>query len=181
MKFTETAIKGVYYIDLKTNEDERGWFARAFCINEFAQIEHTKNWLQINHSFTKYKGTIRGMHYQNPPFNEIKLVRCISGAILDVVVDIRKGSPTFLKWISVELSMENKRMIYIPEGMAHGFQTLTDDVELLYHHSAIYEPSSEAGLHYNDPALQISWNETPTVVSEKDKTRAIINESFNGI
>src|SRR6478752_4125211 len=135
MKFTETSLKGSYTIDLNLFKDERGWFARTYCKNEFETIGHAKEWVQLNHSFTKQKGAIRGMHYQLPPFSEIKMVRCIAGAVYDVIIDLRKDSETFLKWFGVELSAENKKMIYIPEGFAHGFQALTNDCELIYHHS----------------------------------------------
>src|SRR6185436_8919353 len=124
MKFSSTNIKGVYVIDLQPVEDSRGWFMRTYCKNEFAEIGHDKEWVQLNHSFTRSKGTIRGMHYQVPPYSEIKLVRCIAGAVMDVAVDLRRGSATYLNWVSVELSEKNKKMIYIPEGFAHGFQTL---------------------------------------------------------
>ena len=113
MDFKETILKGSFVIDLKPYEDERGWFARTFCKDEFAKIGHTKEWVQMNHSFTKQQGTIRGMHYQLPPFSETKLVRCIAGAVFDVIVDIRKNSPTFLQWVGIELSATNKKMIYI--------------------------------------------------------------------
>src|SRR5436190_10486116 len=130
MKFTPTRLNGLYIIDLHPASDARGWFARTYCKNEFASIGHTREWVQLNHSFTSRKGTIRGMHYQFPPHREIKMVRCISGGVLDVAIDLREGSETFLNWTSVELTAENKRMIYIPEGFAHGFQALTDNCEL---------------------------------------------------
>src|SRR5688572_19281676 len=120
MKFSSTSLQGAHIIDLQPVSDSRGWFARTWCKNEFAEIGHTKEWVQLNHSFTNKKGTIRGMHYQVSPHEEIKMVRCIAGAVLDVVVDLRQDSETFLNWISVELNPVNRKMIYIPEGFAHG-------------------------------------------------------------
>lgn len=181
MIFSETTLKGSYIIELELFRDERGWFARTFCENEFNIISHTSNWVQLNHSFTKNKGTIRGMHFQSPPYGEIKLVRCISGAIYDVIIDLRKGSPTYLNYFGVELSAENKKMIYIPTGFAHGFQTLTDDCELIYHHSAFYKPNSETGIKYNDPKLNIEWPIPVTSVSERDDSHLLINKNFKGL
>src|SRR5688572_15692356 len=126
MTFTPTELKGSFVIDLEPFIDDRGWFARFFCKREFESIGHTKEWVQLNHSMTIKKAALRGMHFQVPPFSEIKMVRCISGSVYDVIIDIRKDSDTFLKWFGVELSAENKRMIYIPEGFAHGFQCLTE-------------------------------------------------------
>lgn len=181
MIFSETTLKGSFIIDLEPFGDERGWFARTYCENEFNIIGHTSNWVQLNHSFTKNKGTIRGMHFQIPPYGEIKLVRCISGAIHDVIIDLRKKSPTYLKNFGIELSAENKKMIYIPIGFAHGFQTLTDDCELIYHHSAFYKPDSEVGIKYNDPKLNIEWPITVTSVSERDNSHLLINQNFKGL
>lgn len=181
MKFTPTALKGVFMVDLQPIGDSRGWFSRTFCKNEFEQIGHTKEWVQLNHSFTSKKGTVRGMHYQLPPFSEIKMVRCIAGAVLDVVIDIRKDSETFLQWISAELSAANKKMIYIPEGFAHGFQTLTEDCELLYHHSSYYTPGSEGGIRYNDPLVNIAWPLPVTEISDRDKAHPLLTDNFKGI
>lgn len=181
MNFTETKLKGSYVVDLKPFKDERGWFARTYCEQEFQQIGHTKNWVQLNHSFTKQKGSIRGMHFQMPPFAEIKMVRCIAGAVFDVIVDIRKNSPTFLQWFGVELSAANKKMIYIPEGFAHGFQTLTDDAELIYHHSEFYKPGVEGGLKYDDQKLNIEWKLPITNISERDKKHNYLTKEFTGI
>ena len=131
MNFTETPLKGSYIITINPIGDSRGWFARTYCKNEFLNIGHNKEWVQINHSFTSLKGTIRGLHFQQKPFTEIKLLRCIPGSVFDVIVDLRKDSPTFLKWFGIELSAENKKMLYIPEGFAHGFQTLENNTELI--------------------------------------------------
>ena len=121
MVFTETLLRGSYVIDVEPSADERGWFARTYCKNEFNKIGHSKEWVQLNHSFTKQKGAVRGMHYQLPPFSEIKLVRCIAGTVYDVIVDLRKGSATFLKWFGMELSSANKKMIYILNPLPHSF------------------------------------------------------------
>ena len=181
MIFTETNLKGSFVIDLTPFQDERGWFARTFCKDEFAKIGHSKEWVQMNHSFTKQQGTIRGMHYQLPPFSEIKMVRCIAGAVFDVIVDIRKDSPTFLQWFGIELSATNKKMIYIPEGFAHGFQSLSDNVELIYHHSEMYQPGVEGALKYDDPKLNINWKLEVTNISERDKQHNFLTEDFIGI
>lgn len=181
MIFTPAELKGVYFIDLQPIGDSRGWFSRTYCKNEFAQIGHTKEWVQMNHSFTSQKGTVRGMHYQLPPFSEIKMVRCIAGAVLDVVIDLRKDSETFLQYISIELSAKNKKMIYIPEGFAHGFQCLEDDCELIYHHSAFYTPGAEGGIRFDDPKIGINWPLPVTEMSDRDKSHPLLNENFKGI
>ena len=181
MTFTETLLKGSYVIELNTFTDDRGWFARTYCKNEFSKIGHTSEWLQMNHSFTKQQGAIRGMHYQLPPFSEIKMVRCIAGAVFDVIIDLRKESPTFLKWFGTELSAENKKMLYIPEGFAHGFQTLRNDCELIYHHSQFYTPGAEGGIKFNDPGINISWPMPVTNISERDSQHPLLDENFKGL
>ncbi len=181
MTFAETTLKGSYVISLTPFSDGRGWFARTYCKNEFAAIGHDKEWVQMNHSFTKEKGTVRGMHFQHPPFSEIKMVRCVAGAVLDVIVDIRKGSPTFLQSAAVELSASNKQMIYIPEGFAHGFQTLAENTELIYHHSEFYQPGVEGGLRYNDKVLNILWPLPVCNVSERDNNHSLLDGNFKGI
>lgn len=181
MIFAETFLKDSYVIDLEPIGDERGWFARTYCKNEFNKIGHTGEWVQLNHSFTREKGTIRGMHYQKPPFSEIKLVRCVAGAVYDVIIDLRKGSTTFLNYFGTELSAVNKKMIYIPEGFAHGFQALTDDCELIYHHSQFYIPKVEGGIHYNDPMMNIDWPLQVTTISERDNMHPLIDANFKGL
>jgi dTDP-4-dehydrorhamnose 3,5-epimerase len=181
MIFTPAKLGGSYTIDIDTFSDERGWFARYYCKKDFQEIGHQKEWVQLNHSFTKQKGSIRGMHYQLPPFSEIKLVRCIHGSVFDVIVDVRKNSTTFLQWFGVELSAENKKMIYIPEGFAHGFQTLTDDCELLYHHSEFYTQGSEAGILYNESLIKIKWPMNVNVISKRDLQHPELTKSFKGI
>ena len=181
MIFHETHLKGSYTIELTPFADERGWFARTYCKEEFNTIGHDKEWLQMNHSFTVQQGTIRGMHFQQAPFREIKLVRCIAGKVFDVIIDIRTGSPTFLQWVGVELSAENKKMIYIPEGFAHGFQTLTDNCELIYHHSELYKPGVEGGIKYDDPLVNIQWPLTCSNISNRDHTHPLLDKNFKGI
>ncbi len=181
MKFLPTQLTGSYIIQLDTKLDQRGWFARYYCKNEFREIGHNKEWVQMNHSFTFKKGTVRGMHFQLPPFREIKMVRCIAGAVFDVIVDLRKDSPSFLQWFGFEMSSSNKKMIYIPEGFAHGFQTLTDDCELIYHHSEYYTPTSESGVRYNDPLVKISWPLEVKEISERDQSHYFLDQSFKGI
>ncbi|MEP7279233.1 MAG: dTDP-4-dehydrorhamnose 3,5-epimerase [Bacteroidota bacterium] len=181
MIFEPTPLTGSYTITLTPFSDERGWFARTWCREEFRQIGQTKDWVQINHSFTAHAGAIRGMHYQLPPFAEIKMVRCIAGAVFDVMVDLRKGSPSFLQWFGTELSAENKKMIYIPEGFAHGFQTLAPNSELIYHHSEYFTPAAERAIPYDDPGLAIKWPLAPTDISERDRLHPALNNGFAGI
>jgi len=181
MIFTPTSLAGSYVIDLEPRSDERGWFARYYCKEEFQKIGHSKEWVQMNHSVTNKKGSIRGMHFQVHPYKEIKMLRCIAGSVYDVIIDLRKDSDTFLKWTGVELSATNKKMLYIPEGFAHGFQCLEDNCELIYHHSAFYQPGSEAGIRYNDPLINIEWPLPPTILSPRDKEHHFLNENFRGI
>ncbi|MEX1202926.1 MAG: dTDP-4-dehydrorhamnose 3,5-epimerase [Ferruginibacter sp.] len=181
MIFTETILPGSFIVELMPKGDSRGWFVRTFCKNEFEQIGHSKEWVQMNHSYTARKGTIRGMHFQRTPNAEIKMVRCIAGAIYDVIIDLRKGSTTYLQWFGTELSAVNKKMIYIPEGFAHGFQTLADNSELIYQHSQFYEPGAEEGILHNDTALGIQWPLQVTEVSGRDKLHPIIDSNFKAI
>lgn len=181
MKFISTNIDGLYEIELDVYKDNRGWFARTYCKEDFNVIHHNKEWIQINHSFTRRKGSIRGMHYQVPPYHEAKLVRCIAGAIFDVAIDLRKKSPTFMNWVGIELSADNKKMFYIPEGCAHGFQTLTDNTELIYNHTSYYNRDSESGLRYDEPIFAISWPLPISEISEKDLNHPFININFQGI
>ncbi|MDR1923965.1 MAG: dTDP-4-dehydrorhamnose 3,5-epimerase [Planctomycetaceae bacterium] len=179
MKFIPLQLNGSYRIDLESRGDERGCFTRLFCASELKEIGHAKPIVNINHSYTKQKGTVRGLHFQYPPDCEIKIVKCIRGAVWDCIVDIRKGSPTFLRWDAVELTAENNRMIYVPEGFAHGFQTLTDDVEIMYFVTAFYAPNNEDGLRFNDPKLNIDWQAKVTAVSDKDHKHQLINDRQN--
>jgi dTDP-4-dehydrorhamnose 3,5-epimerase len=181
MIFTPIPLKGSYHIHLTPFADDRGWFARTYSKDEFAEIGFNSEWVQMNHSYTAEKGTIRGMHYQESPHKEIKLVRCIRGSVFDVIIDLRKDSESFLKWYGVELSDNRKSMMYIPEGFAHGFQTLTADCELLYNHSSYYVPGVEKGIRYNDPKVNISWPLGVTKISERDANHPSISGNFNGI
>jgi dTDP-4-dehydrorhamnose 3,5-epimerase len=181
MIFTETPLKGSYTIALQPYSDDRGWFARTYCKNEFNAIGHTADWVQINHSFTENKGTVRGMHFQLHPFTEIKLIRCIAGAVLDIMVDIRKNSPTFLQSFAVELSANNHTMIYIPQGFAHGFQALENNTALIYHHSQFYQPNVEGGIRYNDPAININWPLAINNISSRDNQHPLLTSHFKGI
>lgn len=181
MKFFPTPLAGAYIVEPEPFKDDRGFFARVFCKNDFKQIGHNSEFVQINHSMNKASGTLRGMHYQLPPHAEIKLVRCISGKVYDVIVDLREGSQTFLKSYGVELSDENMKMIYIPAGFAHGFQTLTDNTQLIYHHTAFYTPGFEGALNFQDPGLKINWPLPPVNLSERDKNHKFLTNDFKGI
>jgi dTDP-4-dehydrorhamnose 3,5-epimerase len=181
MIFEPTYLSGSYEIKLTPRIDNRGWFTRFFCKEEFEQISHTKEWVQMNQSYTHNKGAVRGLHFQHPPHKEIKLVRCIAGAVYDVIVDLRKGSPTFLRWYSTELSAEKKNMLYIPEGFAHGFQTLTEDCELIYLHTEYYTPAAEAGVRFDDSAINIQWPLTVSEISERDREHPYLDQNFEGI
>jgi len=169
MIFTETALRGAFIIDLEKREDERGFFARAFCQKEFATHGLKPVIAQANIGFNRLRGTVRGMHFQYPPAAETKLVRCSRGAILDIIVDLRPESPTYLQHITVELSADNRRGIFIPERFAHGYQALEDDTETTYHVGEFYTPGSEGGLLYDDPALGLSWPLPVSVISDKDR------------
>ncbi len=181
MKFEKTGIGGLYTIEMELLEDDRGFFGRVFCSEEMESISHNSGIVQINHSSNKKKGTLRGLHYQVEPYGEIKIVKCIRGAVFDVVVDIRKDSKTFLKWFGVELSGKNMKMLYIPKGFAHGFLTLENDSELIYFHSNFYHKESERALRYNDPALDIKWPASINQISQKDLNNSLIGKDFEGI
>ncbi len=181
MIFESTPLQGAYLIRLEPIEDERGFFVRTFCKKEFESIGHDKEFVQMNQSYNKQKGTLRGMHYQLAPHEEVKLVRCIAGSVYDVIIDLRKHSPTYLHYFGAELSGENFCMLYVPEGFAHGFQTLSDHTSLVYHHTAFYAPGSERGLRYDDKKIGIHWPMAPTCLSEKDKQYPYLTENFNGI
>jgi dTDP-4-dehydrorhamnose 3,5-epimerase len=181
MRFTETPLKGSYLIDLELKGDERGFFARLFCEKEFALQSLNTHWVQINNSYTNVKGTVRGLHFQYPPYMEVKMVRCTKGQIWDVVIDIRKDSETFGKSFSCELSEINRRMLYIPVGFAHGFQTMSDDVELLYFHSCHFSKSHEGGINPIDPTFGINWPLPVHNLSDRDSSHPFLTESFKGI
>ncbi len=181
MIFSPTFLEGSYIIDVEPFQDERGSFSRFFDKNKFEKIGLDKEWVQLNHSITYKTGTVRGMHFQKEPFREIKMVKCITGKIYDVIIDLRRGSSTFLKWFGVELSAAEKKMVYIPEGFAHGFQCLTDDCEIIYHHTEFYKPEAEAGIHYNDPLIKIIWPLPVSFLSARDTSHPYLEKNFKGI
>jgi dTDP-4-dehydrorhamnose 3,5-epimerase len=172
MIFTETPLKGAYVIDPERLADERGFFARTWCRREFEAHGLDTALAQCSISFNQKTGTLRGMHYQVAPHAEHKLVRCTAGVIHDVIVDLRPGSGTFRQWFAAELSADNRRMLYIPEGLAHGFLTLADNTEVFYQISEHYAPESARGVRWNDPAFAISWPAHPGIVSHRDSTYA---------
>ena len=170
MIFKETCLTDAYTIELEEHGDERGFFARAWCKKEFMTQGLTSNIVQTNFAFTKKKGTIRGMHYQIAPNEEAKLMRCIKGAIYDVIIDLRPESSTYKQWLGVELSSENRQMLYVPEGFAHGYQSLTDNVETFYMVSEFYSPNSERAVRWNDSAFSIESPITKNLtISDKDR------------
>lgn len=169
MIFTETKLKGAFIIEPEPLEDERGFFARTFDQKEFEAHGLSPRVVQCNISFNKKKGTLRGMHYQIAPYQEAKLVCCTKGTIYDVIIDLRKDSPTLKQWIAVELTAENRRMLYIPEEFAHGFQTLEDNTEVFYQMSEFYHPESAKGVRWNDPAFEIVWPDDIRVISDRDR------------
>jgi dTDP-4-dehydrorhamnose 3,5-epimerase len=169
MDFSEAPLKGAFLIRLRKIADHRGYFARGWCRDELAQQGLNPDMVQLNVGFSHTKGTIRGLHFQRPPHQEAKLVRCTRGAIFDVIVDLRPDSPTRGQWFGAELTAENSEMMYAPEGFAHGYQTLSDDTEAYYMTSAPYAPAAATGVRYNDPAFGIAWPLPVTVISEPDQ------------
>ncbi|GJQ58175.1 MAG: dTDP-4-dehydrorhamnose 3,5-epimerase [Candidatus Scalindua sp. AMX11] len=169
MIFTETKLKGAFVIEPEKVEDKRGFFARTWCKREFEAHCLNPNLVQCNISFNKKRGILRGMHYQEAPHEEVRLVRCTMGAVCDVIVDLRPGSQTFKQWISVELTAKGRKMLYVPEGFAHGFLTLENDTEVFYQMSEFYAPQSARGVRWNDPAFDIKWPADVVVISEKDE------------
>tara|TARA_R110002167_G_scaffold31464_15_gene103265 strand:+ start:9030 stop:9578 length:549 start_codon:yes stop_codon:yes gene_type:complete len=176
-----TPINGLVVIDTVQNTDKRGCFSRLFCQLTLSDLLMDKNIVQINHSITNQKGALRGLHYQKSPAIETKLVRCLRGEVFDVAVDLRPESTTFLHWYGQILSAQNAKMMLIPDGFAHGFQALQDDVELLYLHTEFYQPSFEGGIHYQDPKLNIQWPLAITDISEKDAHLPYINDKYEGL
>ncbi|MCD8493829.1 MAG: dTDP-4-dehydrorhamnose 3,5-epimerase family protein [Alphaproteobacteria bacterium] len=177
----DTPLAGVKRITRKPMGDERGWLERGFCAEDLKPAGWVKPIAQINRTNTEMKGTLRGMHYQNPPHAEMKLVSCLHGKVLDIALDLRAGSPTFLQHFALELSENNHESLLIPEGVAHGFQSLTDNVEMLYLHSASYTPEAEDSVNPQDPRLGINWPLTVSVISERDKSKAFLSDDFKGI
>lgn len=169
MHFIPTPLIGAYIIEPEILEDNRGFFARVWCKKEFAAQGLDSHLVQCSVSFNKKKGTLRGMHFQVPPFAETKIVRCTQGAIYDVIVDLRSDSSTYLQWLAVELTATNHKALYVPKGFAHGFQTLTDNTEIAYQMSDFYAPEAARGFRWNDPAFQIQWAEEISVISDRDR------------
>jgi len=181
MKIERTKIDGVKIIISEPFVDDRGFFNRIFCQKELEIIRSNIMIAQINHSMTKTRGSIRGMHFQYPPYAEMKIVRCIKGSIFDVAVDLRKDSPTFLQWHGEILSAENMKALVIPEGCAHGFQSLEDDIEMIYLHTQFYSKQSEDAIRYDDPKISIQWPLNCTTVSERDMTYPFLSNDYKGI
>ena len=170
MIFRETKLRGSFIIELERLEDQRGFFARGWCKKEFESHGVKSSLVQANISMNKERGTLRGMHYQTSPYIETKLVRCTRGSVYDVIVDLRQDSSTYKQWLGVKLTSDNYRMLYVPKGFAHGYQTLEDNTELFYHVSEFYTPTAERGVRYNDSAFAISWPLEVQVISDKDKS-----------
>ncbi len=169
MKFTETPLGGAYLVEPEPHRDERGFFARTWCRSEFESQGLNPNLAQCSVSFNSRRGTLRGLHYQAAPHEEAKLVRCVRGSIYDLIVDVRPGSPTFKRWFAAELSAANMRMLYVPEGFAHGFQTLEDDTEVFYQISEFYRPEASRGIRWDDPAFDFRWPAAERTMSERDR------------
>lgn len=169
MFFTETRLKGAYLVEMEMREDNRGFFARAWCKREFEMQGLNSNFVQANIGFSQKKGTLRGMHYQVKPHEEAKLVRCTMGTIYDVIIDLRPDSPTHKQWIGVELTAHNYKLLYVPEGFAHGYQTLTDDTEVFYQTSQFYAPEYVRGVRHDDPAFGILWPIEVQVIADADR------------
>lgn len=176
MRFTETTLAGAFVIELEQREDSRGFFARTFCQHEFAEHGLNTNIAQVNVAFNRFKGTLRGMHFQFPPAAESKLVRCTRGAIVDVIVDVRPESPTYLEHVAVELNAENGAALYVPERFAHGYQALADATETIYQIGEFYTPEAEGGLRYDDPRLGLEWPLPVTAISDRDRTWDLLDE-----
>ena len=181
MKFERTTIEGVWEIATAPRADARGCLTRVFCAEAFGRVAPGLRFVQVNHSITEKRGTIRGLHFQRAPAAEWKLIRCLRGRVFDVAVDLRGGSSTFGRWHAVELSEDNEREILIPPGCAHGFQALADHCELLYQHSEPYAPDREDGVRHDDPRLAIAWPEPETAMSPRDRAFRTIDADFQGV
>jgi len=181
MKYSPTPLRDAWTVEAKPIQDQRGKFVRFFCQNELREIHQGKSIVQMNYSFTFKKGAIRGLHFQYPPMAETKLVRCLQGAVMDVIVDLRQNSPTFLEWHGELLSGENMKMLFIPEGFAHGFQTLEDNCEMLYLHTEFYSPQYEGAIRYDDPMIGIQWPLEVSEITERDRNHPFLMQDFSGI
>lgn len=178
MEFVPTEIAGAFEVRHDVRTDARGRFRRQYCEREFADAGLNTRWVQVNHSVTLGKGSVRGMHFQRPPKAEAKLVSCTVGRAFDVVVDLRSGSETFLQWAAVEIGQATS--LYIPEGCAHGFQALTDEVQLIYQHSNYYAPEREGGVRFDDPAIAVDWPLPVGTISDRDRSFPLVDDNFEG-
>jgi dTDP-4-dehydrorhamnose 3,5-epimerase len=181
LKIEETGIAGAFVVETTPFSDHRGAFARLYCAREMEPAMGGRRVVQVNHSLTSAVGAVRGMHYQHAPHAEMKVVRCLKGRVFDVAVDLRRGSPTFLRWVSCELAPGNSRAFVIPEGCAHGFQVLEPGSELLYLHSAYYEKGAEGAVRFDDPRVGITWPLPPADLSERDRSHPLLTRDFAGI
>jgi dTDP-4-dehydrorhamnose 3,5-epimerase len=181
MNLIESNLSGLYKVQPTPFTDDRGSFARIYCKKDFLSIGFNKEFVQINHSYNIFAGTVRGLHYQIPPFSDAKLIYCIQGSIFDIVVDIRENSSTFLQSYCIELSSENKLGIFVPEGFAHGFQTLQKNTLVVYHHTDYYSPDFEAGIRFDDPVLSIKWPLEVINMSDRDKSFQFIDNNFQSL
>ena len=179
MKLTKTSLKDVYIIEPQVFGDNRGWFIESYSQAKFAELGLECNFVQDNHSFSAEKGTLRGLHFQLNPKCQAKLVRCTKGGMLDVAVDLRKNSPQYKKWVAIELSAENKKQLFIPRGFAHGFVTLTADVEVQYKTDEYYSPEHDGGIRYNDPEIGVEWGNGNFILSQKDQTAPFLKDITN--
>lgn len=177
MELIKTEIPGVVILEPKVFGDHRGWFTETYAYNTLKDLGIDVTFVQDNQSYSKEKGTLRGLHFQQNPMAQTKLLRCTRGKILDVAVDIRKGSPTYLKWVSVELSAENKRQLFMPKGFAHGFVTLTEDVEVQYKVDAYYSPECDRSIRFDDPSIGVNWGVTNPILSQKDMNAPLLCDS----
>lgn len=181
MKILDTQLAGLKIAQSVPHRDARGAFTRFFCAEELAPVLGERRIVQINHSRTSSVGAVRGMHFQHPPHAEMKMIRCLRGRVVDVAVDVRAGSATFLQWHAQELAQDDAQMLIIPEGFAHGFQVLEPESELLYLHTAFYNPSSEGGLRHDDPRLAITWPLPPQDLSPRDLSHPLLGADFTGV
>lgn len=178
---SQTSIPGLWLAERKVVEDNRGFFSKLFCAEEFLKAGINKPIVQINHSVNRIKGTVRGLHFQYPPHAETRIISCLKGVVFDVAVDLRKSSKTFLSWHGEKISPENRKSLIIPEGFAHGFQTLTDDCELIYFHTGFYVPEAEGGFNVEDKRIAVDWQLPVNCLSERDKNLPFINDAYEGV
>jgi dTDP-4-dehydrorhamnose 3,5-epimerase len=181
MKLIESSLKDAYIIEPEPCQDHRGMFTRIFCEKELQKIGHEKRIVQINHSLTRRKGALRGIHYQRPPKGETKIITCLRGSVFDVMVDLREGSSTLFKWQGEILSEKNQKIIYVPEGFAHGFQTMEEECELLYLHTEFYSPEFEGGVRWDDPVVKVAWPLPIKEISERDRSFPLLSSDFKGL